>query len=495
MLDLKTRKPKASPPTARNQARMVAFAKKNRFPPYAAEMLATMMTPETAEQVEADLVTAFEFADAMKVTLENDLTPLLQKAIDAFGEEMDSGDEESDNSITAHLAKAINAKRVTDDPFRGKSIVGASRAHMGQDWNSPAGQRAKIADAFTARLSARLGQQHEPTIGREYAELTIPQMAVQSLIAVGERPMNEAEAVRTVMSGSHTTSDFPLAIEAGLTGVVGKGVATSPPALMAVSAENDAVDYREGSVVSLSASAMPGKVPEGGDIEHVTINENGERKPVPEDHAAIFRISNQAMQNDSTALGLFADIGRKMIDGATGRLRQVLNAPLLANGGLGQTMRDGNPMFHVDHGNLAETPSGLDVAGLTAARTVMRRKTGSQGELLAIEPKFLIVPPELETAGQKVLADLMAAKVDDVNPFAGKLELVVEPGLASETAWYLAADPMMYDGLAHAFLDGGSAPRIESRVGWNTLGMEFRLVWSIGAAFTGYHAWYLDPGA
>jgi len=118
MLDLKTRNTQVAPPSARKLAQMTALVKKNQMPPFAAGMLATMMTTETAQQVEADLVTAFEYADAMNITLENDLKPLLQKALDAFGDDVAAGQEvdPKESPITARLAAAFQAKRVAASP-------------------------------------------------------------------------------------------------------------------------------------------------------------------------------------------------------------------------------------------------------------------------------------------------------------------------------------------------------------------------------------------
>ena len=44
-------------------------------------------------------------------------------------------------------------------------------------------------------------------------------------------------------------------------------------------------------------------------------------------------------------------------------------------------------------------------------------------------------------AAEQLLAAITANTVATVNPFAGALELIVEPGLVNPTAWYLTADP------------------------------------------------------
>ena len=95
----------------------------------------------------------------------------------------------------------------------------------------------------------------------------------------------------------------------------------------------------------------------------------------------------------------------------------------------------------------------------------------------------------------RLIAQIQATKVADANPFGGQLELIVEPGLTSATAWYLIANPAAYEGLVWATLDGATAPRIESREGWETLTLDFRVVWDLDAAFVEHRTWYRNPGA
>lgn len=46
-----------------------------------------------------------------------------------------------------------------------------------------------------------------------------------------------------------------------------------------------------------------------------------------------------------------------------------------------------------------------------------------------------------------------------MNPFSGKLVLVVEPRLTSAKRWYLSADPASVDGLEFAYLEGSEASK------------------------------------
>ncbi len=381
-------------------------------------------------------------------------------------------------ALAAILAEADRQ----DPPARGADM------RVGRTWEGGHGFRAKMVAGLTAKLTGRA----DTGMAREAAQMTVGQIAMSCARNAGLRPWNEAEAIQMA---SHSTSDFPLILSDAMGNTVARRIEQQDPQIARASRMMMRDDYRPSRSLTLSATAMPAEVNEGGQIQYVTADEKGEQNPVIRDFAAGFAITNKALANDATAVGLLNDIGNRMAQGAVERKRAVLLEPLLANAGAGQTMSDGQPMFHPTHGNLAASGAAISVATLTTARTAMRRMRGVRGELLAVTPWALVVPPELETVAQQVLADLAASTVATVNPFSGSLEIIVEAGLTSPTAWYVVADPATYDGHVHAFLDGLTAPRIETRAAWNTLGTEMRLVWALDAKFIETATWYRNPGA
>ncbi|WP_143078219.1 Mu-like prophage major head subunit gpT family protein [Devosia psychrophila] len=202
----------------------------------------------------------------------------------------------------------------------------------------------------------------------------------------------------------------------------------------------------------------------------------------------MFGITRQALTNDH--LGVFADLAARFGRAATEFEASFLASVLEANGKMG----DGKAVFHVDHRNLAATGSALSVTSLSAARLATRQQVDANGDLVSIVAKFLIVPAALETAAEQLLATITATTANDVNPFGGKLELVVEPRLKSATAWYLSADPQQYPSLEYAHLEGEEAPRLDQRVGFSIDGMEFKVALDFGAAITDFRGLYKNPG-
>ena len=103
-----------------------------------------------------------------------------------------------------------------------------------------------------------------------------------------------------------------------------------------------------------------------------------------------------------------------------------------------------------------------------------------------IAPKYLIVPAALETKAYQLIHSMSDPSQNNAavaNPFASSLTIIVDAELdaISETIWYLAAEPGLgVDTIEVSYLNGKNTPIIESRVAWDTLGMEYRIYMDYG---------------
>ncbi len=63
------------------------------------------------------------------------------------------------------------------------------------------------------------------------------------------------------------------------------------------------------------------------------------------------------------------------------------------------------------------------------------------------------------------------------NPVRGAAEIIVDARLddASTTAWYLAADPNVFDTIEVGYLDGVAAPFLDQQDGWTIDGVEYKV--------------------
>jgi len=132
-----------------------------------------------------------------------------------------------------------------------------------------------------------------------------------------------------------------------------------------------------------------------------------------------------------------------------------------------------------------------------------------EGHDLAIEPKCLLVPPELEYVAAELLRSVEVARntseadrLPTGNALSGTLRLIVEPRLSnprlggSPTAWYVLGDataaPMVV-----AYVGGVRTPTVES-FGFNhnpnVLAWQWRVYFDHGAAVHDWRAAYKSTG-
>lgn len=268
-------------------------------------------------------------------------------------------------------------------------------------------------------------------------------------------------------------------------------VAQSP--LKTLARQRTMADFRASTILKLGEFSGLQKVTEHGEIKAMTTGEAKEGYSL-ETFGGTFALSRKAIINDD--LGAFGGWGEMMGRTAAETEAAQLLALLLQSSGAGPVMgEDGKRLFHADHGNLAGAGGALSETTLSAARLALRSMKGLDGKTpVNVVPKFLLVGPALETAAEKLLTTINAAKTDDVNPFGGKLSLLVEPRLTGN-AWYVFADPASAPVLEYAYLASAPGPQLSSRDGWEVLGREFRVVLDFGCGAVDWRGAYRNAGA
>ena len=118
-------------------------------------------------------------------------------------------------------------------------------------------------------------------------------------------------------------------------------------------------------------------------------------------------------------------------------------------GGGGDTLfngGDGQALFSTAHprkdGGAVQsnyTTAALSEDALEAGMLAMRRTLDQRGEKVAVRATHMIVPPELEKEARILLDSQLRTGTanNDVNPYKGRLQIVVWDYLTSTTAWFL----------------------------------------------------------
>lgn len=139
----------------------------------------------------------------------------------------------------------------------------------------------------------------------------------------------------------------------------------------------------------------------------------------------------------------------------------------------------------------AKTPAAgnaLAIGSLKDAATAFRKLLDPDGKPLAISPRTLLVPPELEiTAAELMGGSLLItgenATKTNVNVLAGRYQVVSSAYLSSGTTWWLAANPGDLPAMEVAFLNGVRVPTVEqAEADFNVLGVQMRGYFDFGVA-------------
>ena len=273
---------------------------------------------------------------------------------------------------------------------------------------------------------------------------------------------------------THSSSDFPILLANNAHKSMLKGYTETEEVFSRFTSTGNLSDFKTHTRVNMSEFGGLDEIPEGGEYKHGSIGEYKEQIKLLT-YGKKFSITRQAIINDD--LSAFTEIPRKMGRAARRKIGDLVFSVLTEN----QIMADGMSLFHANHNNLPTKGSALTVASIGAARSLMRMQKDSSGNAnLNIRPSLLIIPAALEDTARL----LMTSETDPAqtnsrvpNLVRNSLEIVVDARLDSHspTAWYLLANPSMYDVIEVGYLDGNSNPYLEQQEGWDVDGVEFKV--------------------
>lgn len=400
----------------------------------------------------------------------------------------DFADAQIDAGATVEAARAA-----AFDAMQARGAAAATvRAHVGVDHTDPALIVGRQAEA----LSQRMGGPAASEAARTFVGHSLQDVAREALRRAGQ-PSHGMSGEEILTRAMHTTSDFPAALDqaGNRTLLNAYQVAQSP--ILQVTRQRTVPDLRDVTVIKAGEISALQPITESGEIKSLTMGEAKESYSMIT-YGGILPLTRKLLINDQ--LGVFGDALRKLgMEAAAAEARAVIEL-LQRNGGFGPTMDDGAPLFdHAAHNNandasVARSGGTVDQELVDAARKALRAQKGIDGvEPVAVTPRFLVVGPENETYGEQLLASLAATKVEDVNVFSGRLELLVEPRITG-LEWYLFGDPATVPVLERAYLASAQGPQIQAQESWERLGREYRVFLDLGVGAVDWRGAYRNDG-
>lgn len=340
---------------------------------------------------------------------------------------------------------------------------------------------AAAADALAIRAGARIAKPHVGAADLQGSTVADIARACLSRTGRSHGNLSRAELIRAAL----TTSDFPGILSNSLDKMLRSGYESEQASHRAWVKITNVPDFKDQTRVILGSMPSLKKVPESAEYQSGNFDEDRSLPFAVESYGRIITLTRQALINDD--LGAFNTIVRNAGQAASRAESDLVYSMLLDNAGAGQVMQDGNPLFHATHANLAAAQTALNATALGLARTLLRRQTATGGGILNLQPKFLIVPPELEQAAEV----LLAASVQRINqgadqtltaPWLASLTLITEPRLA-DGAFYLVAGSDQIDTYELAMLEGHTGPTVEENDEFTTAAHGYRITHDIGGRF------------
>ncbi len=223
---------------------------------------------------------------------------------------------------------------------------------------------------------------------------------------------------------------------------------------------------------------------------------------VNDDWEATIEVDRNDLEDDQT--GIYAIQAKSAGESAAQLPDEIVSG--LVNDSFTSLCYDGQYFFDTDHpmgagvfsnkGTKALSCSTLDAAKASygAARTQMRKVKDDDGRALNVTPNILLVPVALEDVARTLMT---AERLEDGKPniYRGTAEVVVDPRLTSDTAWFLLDTSKA---ITPFFYQERKAPHLVEQTDMNADDVFSRKKFKYGAearAAGGYGLWQLAYGS
>ena len=359
---------------------------------------------------------------------------------------------------------------------------------------------AGASNAILARIDPGKGGE-KLQAGNEYAG-----MGLKALIRVALRNAGvsgadrlEGSALAAKLFASHSSSDFPYLLANTAAKLLRASYANAPTTWQQWAPTMSVSDFKQHSIVSLSAFSDLATKAEGAEYTQGTLSEYRETIQAST-KARYIGLTREMVVNDD--LGAFTRLASALGWAAANSVDKAVYAYVEANG----TLSDGGALFNSTavsttggHANLASANAAVTVSSLAIGEAAMAAQADpSRATVLGLRPRFLVVPYGKKQIAWEVLnspTDVASSNSAKRNYAASLgLELIAAPNLTGSTAWYLFADRNT-PCIEVAFLDGQQTPYIEEDVEFMTDEMRMKVRLDFGVAATEWRTGFKNAGA
>ncbi len=459
----------------------------------------------TAAEEEEDTSTTAETEDEVTAEEQTD-------AEDTTAEEEDGDEENPDEDGNDDAVAIMDLVEMHGDPIgvardflASNASVATVVAHYRKKGPSvtkhkPGGATARITRderetrriGMTEALAAQIGRR-DPKDDRARPFMTMSLVEMAAISTGYKGSMRTAYEREQVFMAMHTTSDFPLSLQNALNKELDNRYREAEPTYRRIARQKTFRDFRPHPMIRPGDFPMLQPVGEGGEIKYGTIGEKAETVALAPYGVAI-SISRQTLINDDIGAiaDMIADQGRAVTRWED---KTFYEMALGGANGDGPTLTEtARQVFNTTDKTKASAAAAISIASLSAGRAAIMTKQSVDGNDLGLLPAILLVGPNKLTEAQQIVAPIQADQAGNVNPFAGRLEVVATAKITGN-AWYLFADPADAPCFVYGYLEGASAPRARMEEPFGRQGMQISLEHDFGVGAIDYRGGWKNAGA
>ena len=435
----------------------------------------------TSVAIAAEADEEFSMADNANQTPAEE--PIVAAAVEATASVAVEATPEVDHaSVIAELTKKVETmeKLIATRDER----PAAPAVHMAQ----PTARTPEVIEAAFA-LQGGL-----PNVEKQYDAKTLEAAAkIQRTTSLGEVLLSAAEeggytgsrrisaaTLRPILAAAWATHS----ISGILSSTVNKfllagfnGVESSWRSMSAVRSVND---FKAITSYRLNGGFKFEKVANGGELKNAGASDES-RTISADTYGIMTSVTRTDLINDD--LGALTAVPQRIGRGGALKLNDVFWA----------SFQDDSAFFTTGRGNKKATAGALSLANLKAIATMFRKLKDPDGNPVAVEPRVLLVPADIELAAAEIMGSALlvggSSAAPDRNVLAGRYQVVSTSYLSSAEDYYLLASPADLPVMEVAFLNGVQSPIVETaEADFNTLGVQMRGYFDFGVAKAEYLA-------
>jgi hypothetical protein len=292
------------------------------------------------------------------------------------------------------------------------------------------------------------------------------------LTAATLRPIMQAAWATHAISGilSNTANKFLLA-----------GFTSVESAWRSISSVRSVNDFKTLTSYRLNGGFKFDKISNGGELKNAAASEES-RTISADTYGIMTSVTRTDLINDD--LGALTAVPQRIGRGGALKLNDVFWAEFV----------DDASFFTNARGNLSAGSLALSLANLKSLATKYRKLKDPDNNPVAVEPRILLVPVDLELAAAEIMGSSLiqsgaTSGQPDRNVLAGRYQVVSSSYLTNTTDYYLLASPSDLPVMEVAFLNGVQSPIVETaEADFNTLGVQMRGYFDFGCAKAEYLA-------